>query len=250
MINLYCYYIKPCNIVIYSFPFDSIDYLYDASSLQSVPDTCEINDYVKINGLITNKYNISPVILFYSDNTIEIAYFQSSDDFPINSDGNYICPSSNITGNTVIQIPDINNFNQYSDKNYLVSLSLPSPKLELITDFINHPPIVRLTKKISYLSNVIKVLLRRLYQIYPPFESIPDYYTIDNKIPSIITYTDFINKYSNDIINYEIDPLLQPYHTSHHSKDRLITYFTNDGNVFLVKSEYDPKTRTIGPSKK
>lgn len=99
---------------------------------------------------------------------------------------------------------------------------------------------------ISELEGVVRAMGQRLYQIYPV--DCPKELRVNGKLTKIITVPEIQEKMNqHEIERFDLDPCLQAYAGSHRRNNRMLTFYSKDGEMYLVRADYDPKTNKINP---
>lgn len=108
--------------------------------------------------------------------------------------------------------------------------------------------IENLTAKLQDAEDIIKIMNQRLYQMYPI--DCPNKLRIDGKSIPVISVDEIKKKMSaNEIERFSMNPVLQGYAGSHRSNNRMLTFYAKNGDVYLVRADYDVKTNKINPPK-
>jgi len=106
--------------------------------------------------------------------------------------------------------------------------------------------IVKVKAAEEELRGVVKALIQRLYEINSPSIVLPPSIKVDGKDPEIVSVEKIQEILNNgDIEKMETDPLLQPYGGGHRTNDRYLTFYGKNGNLYLVRANYDPKKNKL-----
>lgn len=95
------------------------------------------------------------------------------------------------------------------------------------------------------LKNSYETLLRRLYGL--PVE-LPSSLLVGNVSASVISFDQAtVMLSSGKIARFLVDPMLQPWAGPPSSPNRILSFYGNDGLIYLAKGRYNPATNSIFP---
>jgi len=106
--------------------------------------------------------------------------------------------------------------------------------------------IAQLQMELKELEGIVKAMNQRLYRIYPV--DCPNKLRVDGKMVQLIDVAEIKKRMSdNEIERFSMEPHLQAYAGSYRSNNRMLTFYAKDGNIYLVRADYDAKTNKINP---
>ncbi len=256
----------PANKVVYYKPGQAI---LNATDLQQETDL--VNEIIPVQGEITGNYGVNPIVVATDRGTYHLLYAPSGTDRVFDSEGG--SPNfGKVLSSLEIVIPDRDlkpirlapantiSFNRFVDSQSLLPGS-PEPMSYddsvLIQEIQNikqkletpsrDPEVLSLKRDVAQLYDILDALIRRVYSLYP----------INRLQPMRIGGVDLteisLDEYERmrkrgEILEDRIDPLLQPYISSHRSNNRIKTVISKNGKGYFVQCFIDPVTKNIsGP---
>ncbi|AYV85980.1 MAG: hypothetical protein Solivirus2_51 [Solivirus sp.] len=106
------------------------------------------------------------------------------------------------------------------------------------------PEISNLRRDVAQLYDILDALIRRVYSLYPINRQMP--MRINNYELTEIPLDEYERmKRRGEISEDRIDPLLQPYISSHRSNNRIKTVISKSGKGYFVQCNIDPTTKNI-----
>ena len=101
-------------------------------------------------------------------------------------------------------------------------------------------------QEIEDLKRAVEVFMRRHYKIYPI--EMPSQFRVGKTMVPVIPLEELQKRMANgELERFEFNPLYQAFAGSYSSNDRLLTYYSKNGEIFHVRVNYDPQTNEINP---
>lgn len=243
MVEFKVYSIEPSNNLIYSFedPMTHENLLFDATTLARL-EPVPITGYSEIPGVISDRFGVNPTVITYANHSSQVVYFLKEQ--TVDSSGQ-IADVRNVISKVHLKIPDLVHSNMTLESTSLVPLPLAGvpeekPKVVAVPEMVS--------SELEELRAVVRALTQQLYQILPV--DLPKTFRVDGKKAKMISFEELEKREKKgEIMDRVWDPMLQPFAGSHRSSDRMLTCYSQRGEIYLVPVRYDPKTGVMSAPK-
>ena len=131
--SLQAYIAQPSDIVVYRFGDGVNDYIYNSGTLERVKNLNEITGLLPINGIVTDVFNVKPVVVAKADGSYELVYFPPNCEYAFSATGYPAECSCDVNGFAGVVIPDLANCTMGSI--CLSTNQVEEPNLDLIAKY-------------------------------------------------------------------------------------------------------------------